>query len=192
MVPWQGVSKRKISQCLCVFTKFVFSLLCLLLSWLSLLLTQWVLVYVGVLILPWENERSTNGSWHKAPGLLLPYFCCPGAEDTHTHTQELKHKYSWTTKQATLLCVQINIATCLHVCAPPAARTHTHKDTQRDTLVSFPAVILLLTLESRADERIGRCAGEERTVCRERDVVFKRFPWVLRIHLLWKGLMELN
>lgn len=52
MVPWQGVSKRKISQCLCVFTKFVFSLLCLLLSWLSLLLTQWVLVYVGVLILP--------------------------------------------------------------------------------------------------------------------------------------------
>lgn len=46
--------------------------------------------------------------------------------------------------------------------APSGKDPHTHKDTQRDTLVSLPAVILLLTLGRRVDEKRGQCAGSER------------------------------
>lgn len=53
-----------------------------------------------------------------------------------------------------------------HECTQPAARTLTHKHTQRDTLVSLPAVILLLTFRRRDDEGRGQCVGSQRSPVR--------------------------
>lgn len=156
------------SQRLC-FPKFA---LFIIIGGLSFLLILGALVYVGVLTPAQENECSANGSWHKT--LLLPYFCCLGAKDTH----KLRHKCGLTINQATMsLHLQVNIATCLHT--QPAVRTHSNKE----TLVSlccchFPPY---LREESWREERSW-----------VREVFCKRFPWVLRIRLVWKGLMELN